>query len=95
MCCGQSASADCINAKQRWLRQVKSAFRTFELHTPHISVIKRKMFHMKKLKLDMNKLDIPEVINNSRIITETNFNFIYNIGIMWKYDKKVKKRLIL
>lgn len=61
----------------------------------HISVIKRKLFHMKKLKLDMNKLDIPEVINNSRIITETNFNFIYNIGIMWKYDKKVKKRLIL
>ncbi len=36
MCCGQSASADCINAKQRWLRQVKSAERTFELHTPHI-----------------------------------------------------------
>jgi hypothetical protein len=61
----------------------------------HISVIKRKLFHMKKLKLDMNKLDIPEVINNSRIITETNFNFIYNIGIMWKYDKKVRNRLII
>ncbi len=37
MCCGQSALADCINAKQSWLRQVKSAERTFELHTPHIS----------------------------------------------------------
>ncbi len=36
MCCGQSASADCLNAKQRWLRQVKSAERTFELRTPHI-----------------------------------------------------------
>ncbi len=39
MCCGQSASADCIDAKQRWLRQVKSAFRTFELHTPHMCCI--------------------------------------------------------
>ncbi len=42
MCCGQSASADCINAKQRWLRQVKSAERTFELHTPHILIFNKK-----------------------------------------------------
>ncbi len=33
MCCGQSASADCFNAKQRWLRQFKTVS---ELRTPQI-----------------------------------------------------------